>query len=789
MFFFITQKKKGWNSIELFNDDKCLSMIELPDEEGVITVSSYIYGQNSGGDIYKYDHERRTRNLANDRYRFSGLLLKGDSLYAQNIDHSGGGNGIYLSEDKGDTWKKIISTSYYFPENENYIISEELGKEYFVNTIYDSYDSSTFLQYSALVNGSVICTYDHNVFNYVNKIKPGNDGDKFICSDAGLYKLPGVKGGLSFYPRERDFVKVYRIAEIRNEDEGGRDTSIVYMKEEWHDIYLDNGTATYTIKFDYLKPFFVSPQRSEVIMTHDMHNDHQNVYGYTEIFDGNVKYLIDSLNASVGDIYNSVLADFIPGRNVKYEKNIIYGSSVPGKLFTKVVSTFEYYEQPSVYHITERLGLTKHNFTGIRSNIQVRYEKNLVCYEDLNGRLLGNEYYFEDVNVDTTWPESVKIVKDIEINGVTHIEPGTVISVHDSTGIVINNDFYAVGTPEKPIIFENLESGKWKGIRINNADVAVFRYCIFRNINNPDGGAIEGNNGVQLTIADCIEEGCDGEEGALYINGSSAEISDLLINNCCSEASAGAININNSSVDIINSTIADNKAKISGGGISITDSDLGIINSIIWNNYSPDGLQVESSGSSNLDINTCLIMDGINGIGIGKESKFSCYNIINEQPMFNLSFKGYRYSLSEKSPCIDAGITLDSNYDVSEYDLAGMPRINGDGLDLGAYEYYVNGIDDEESDSEPKATLLQNYPNPFNPVTNINYELRMPSAELVNLSVYNSSGQLVKTLVNGKHKAGMYSVEFDGSNLNSGIYFYKLSTAGKSVTNKMILIK
>ncbi|MBK8552113.1 MAG: T9SS type A sorting domain-containing protein [Ignavibacteria bacterium] len=88
--------------------------------------------------------------------------------------------------------------------------------------------------------------------------------------------------------------------------------------------------------------------------------------------------------------------------------------------------------------------------------------------------------------------------------------------------------------------------------------------------------------------------------------------------------------------------------------------------------------------------------------------------------------------------------------------------------------------------------LYQNYPNPFNPKTIINYTIlsnvkgQMSNVKLI---VYNSSGSEISTLVNGKQKPGSYTVEFNAGNLPSGIYFYKLSSSGFSVTKKMIVLK
>jgi hypothetical protein len=83
--------------------------------------------------------------------------------------------------------------------------------------------------------------------------------------------------------------------------------------------------------------------------------------------------------------------------------------------------------------------------------------------------------------------------------------------------------------------------------------------------------------------------------------------------------------------------------------------------------------------------------------------------------------------------------------------------------------------------------LSQNYPNPFNPVTRINYTVA--KAVNVNITVYNILGQKVNTLVNKFLPAGQHSVNFDGSGLSSGVYYYRI-TAGDFVSvKKMTLIK
>lgn len=83
--------------------------------------------------------------------------------------------------------------------------------------------------------------------------------------------------------------------------------------------------------------------------------------------------------------------------------------------------------------------------------------------------------------------------------------------------------------------------------------------------------------------------------------------------------------------------------------------------------------------------------------------------------------------------------------------------------------------------------LYQNYPNPFNPVTNIRYQL--PKESKILIKIYNILGSEVIELLNDKKEPGIYEINFNASNLPSGIYFYQISTPEYSNTKKMILLK
>ncbi len=118
--------------------------------------------------------------------------------------------------------------------------------------------------------------------------------------------------------------------------------------------------------------------------------------------------------------------------------------------------------------------------------------------------------------------------------------------------------------------------------------------------------------------------------------------------------------------------------------------------------------------------------------------------------------------------------------------------IFGSGGNALAYisEFVTRPTDVNESESnnvQMDFLLEQNYPNPFNPTTIIDFKLKVEG--MTKLVVYNILGQEVKVLLNENMRAGLYSVPFNGSNLPSGIYFYKLESNNQMQVKKMLLIK
>lgn len=136
------------------------------------------------------------------------------------------------------------------------------------------------------------------------------------------------------------------------------------------------------------------------------------------------------------------------------------------------------------------------------------------------------------------------------------------------------------------------------------------------------------------------------------------------------------------------------------------------------------------------------------------------------------TFRAYIHNFPEEQDYI-AGETGEQGHNKNALSM------KGDGKD-GETDNIVEEIPDEYD-------LFQNYPNPFNPTTNIKFAL--PERSYVHLAVYNIVGQKVAELTNNELEAGYHTIQFNGSMLSSGLYFYRITTNKFSKTYKMLLVK
>ncbi|HEX7358339.1 MAG TPA: choice-of-anchor D domain-containing protein [Ignavibacteriaceae bacterium] len=156
--------------------------------------------------------------------------------------------------------------------------------------------------------------------------------------------------------------------------------------------------------------------------------------------------------------------------------------------------------------------------------------------------------------------------------------------------------------------------------------------------------------------------------------------------------------------------------------------------------------------------------------------------------------------------------TLDNNSTVVNSDWQKIAFVNGhntttspntytytdENLTFGKYYYRLKQIDfngsfeysneiEIEIGNPITYSLEQNYPNPFNPVTTIKFAT--PSTGKISLTIYNSIGEKITTLVDGIVEAGFHKINWNASSYSSGVYFYKLEGNSFSQVKKMILIK
>jgi Leucine-rich repeat (LRR) protein len=175
---------------------------------------------------------------------------------------------------------------------------------------------------------------------------------------------------------------------------------------------------------------------------------------------------------------------------------------------------------------------------------------------------------------------------------------------------------------------------------------------------------------------------------------------------------------------------------------------------------------ITNNGSSNLTISSIditgtgftIVSGGSSGTLVGFAS---CDVVVRFSPTATGAYTG--------------SITLTHNASCSPHTI----NLTGNGV--------IPTLVEEPTELPTAYNLAQNYPNPFNPSTKIEYSL--PEASMVRLAVYNSLGQEVTSLVNEYKDAGKYIVDFNASNLPSGIYLYKIQAGNFNKTQKMVLMK
>ena len=162
---------------------------------------------------------------------------------------------------------------------------------------------------------------------------------------------------------------------------------------------------------------------------------------------------------------------------------------------------------------------------------------------------------------------------------------------------------------------------------------------------------------------------------------------------------------------------------------------------------------------------------------------------INQTVNTNPSYFSMPVQIKFNTNLGDTTVTLFNNAQAQnfQFDIVGNPQsiVFDPGNWILKNTTIVTDLDDVTIPVEYR--LKQNYPNPFNPATTIEFSL--PKSGNVTLKVFNVLGKEVATLINGQVESGKHKVNFDASNLNSGVYFYRIDAGNFIDTKKMILLK
>jgi predicted outer membrane repeat protein len=274
----------------------------------------------------------------------------------------------------------------------------------------------------------------------------------------------------------------------------------------------------------------------------------------------------------------------------------------------------------------------------------------------------------------------------------------------------------------------------------------------------------------------------------LYLTNSNPILKNVTIsNNSGSAIDEGGIYLFQSNPVFINSTITFN-GKLA---LKCNVSHPNVVNSIIWGHSETSIVFADYNLSNSITISWSDIEGGEDGIVTNNNGVvYWLEGNINEDPLFELSGP-HPYALMPNSPCIDTGTPDTTDLNLPPCDIMGCYRIwdgDGDGIaviDMGAYEFgapLITGIPQSKI-KNPKSEIAV-YPNPFTRQTTLEFTLQQGGH--VHLAIYNQMGKQVAVPVNEYKPAGAHKVSWNAAGMPAGIYLYRLITAKKIHTAKII---
>lgn len=413
-----------------------------------------------------------------------------------------------------------------------------------------------------------------------------------------------------------------------------------------------------------------------------------------------------------------------------------------------------------------------------------------------------------DIDGNTTWDaDTVRVLGDLTVlDGVTlSITPGCRVEFVGHHRLSVEGRIQALGSPEERIVFTSADpsgfapdstlTGAWDGIHFPGTSAlnepSTFAYCLIEYSkalrDTAMIGAMEVDRFSKLNVINTIYQNNVADWGAaLYCIGASApRLIGCLITNNVAFTGGSAVYSTDAYPRLIACTIAGNH-DLNPEPYATTAPVMSMVSkpqtsgSILWDNSSSFLWPIQLFEAKEYYTRYCNVEGGFRGEGC-----------IDLYPFFAFEEGEHPFELLEASPCIDAGPLDVSELNLPALDLAGRPRIMGDRVDMGAYEY--QGPTDVSS-TGATSIALSSFPNPFNPSTEIHFQLR--EDEWVTVAIFNSKGERVRTLIERSYlRAQDYRVLWDGRNeqgqsLASGVYLARLHLGDRnSHSKKMLLLK
>ena len=334
------------------------------------------------------------------------------------------------------------------------------------------------------------------------------------------------------------------------------------------------------------------------------------------------------------------------------------------------------------------------------------------------------------------------------------------------------------------------------GIHVDDSFVRIINNSIHDNYSIHDGAGINVQGDAPDLISNIISGNEGGTGGGIRIGNCDEMIliGNVIVDNIAG-IGGGIYETSNETLYMENNTIALNtavgSAGVFGGGIVSLDDTLCLVNCILWGNIGSPGSQIFMAGTY-VSVEYCDIEFGEDSIYnfAGSTLNWGSGNI-DTDPLFETG-PLCNYHLSQSSPCIDAGnpsIEYNDPEDPLNPGYAIWPAMGYLRNDMGAFgggsiDYWLS-VEEEESSSAERSLPLHSFPNPFSSSCTVSYQL--DEASHVTLSVFDLSGRLIKTITDEFAPAGIYSENFDGSGLCSGVYLIRLR-AGNAVTSKRCVV-